>query len=133
MWSSGYGTVFRPENGKRGNNADSALESADRRRGVAYMGLFKETVFSGFSLRSFTKVRDILSANNVWYTVKVRDRTGGIGLGASRAVTGSLGMNSDFSKEYEVLVKKEDADKARHYISLITLSENGFPSPGGAE
>ena len=97
------------------------------------MGLFKETVFSGFSLRSFTKVRDILSANNVWYTVKVRDRTGGIGLGTSRAVTGSLGMNSDFSKEYEVLVKKEDADKARHYISLITLSENGFPSPGGAE
>ena len=88
------------------------------------MGLFKETVFSGFSMQNFTKVRDTLSANNVWYTVKVHDRTGGSGLGVSRAVSGNLGMNSDFSKEYEVLVKKVDADKARHYINRITFSEN---------
>lgn len=88
------------------------------------MGLFKERIFSGFSLFNFTRVRDVLASNHIWYTTKVRDLSGGTGLGASRAVTGSFGIKPDSSKEYEVLVKKKDADKARHLISKITFDRN---------
>ena len=100
------------------------MESADRGRRVIQMGLFKERIFSGFSLSNFTRVRDVLASNHIWYTTKVRDLSGGTGLGASRAVTGSFGIKPDSSKEYEVPVKKKDADKARHLISKITFDRN---------
>ena len=67
------------------------------------MGLFKERIFSGFSLSNFTRVRDVLASNHIWYTTKVRDLSGGTGLGASRAVTGSFGIKPDSSKEYEAV------------------------------
>ena len=49
------------------------------------MGLFKERIFSGFSLSNFTRVRDVLASNHIWYTTKVRDLSGGTGLGLSIA------------------------------------------------
>ena len=61
------------------------MESADRGRRVIQMGLFKERIFSGFSLSNFTRVRDVLASNHIWYTTKVRDLSGGTGLGLSIA------------------------------------------------
>ena len=55
------------------------MESADRGRRVIQMGLFKERIFSGFSLSNFTRVRDVLASNHIWYTTKVRDISGGAG------------------------------------------------------
>lgn len=82
------------------------------------MGLFKERIFSGFSLSNFTRVRDVLASNHIWYTTKVRDLSGGTGLGASRAVTGSFGIKPDSSKEMKYWSKrrtriKQDTSSAK--------------------
>lgn len=86
------------------------------------MELFKETVYSGFSLQNFTKVRDALSAGNVWYTTRVRNQAESLfGAGSAFGGMGNAGMNPDYTRQYEVLVKRKDAEKARYLIRGISM------------
>ena len=57
-------------------------------------------------------VRDILAANGIRYSVKVKNPI----LGSSRARVGSFGISPDVSYEYKIYVHKTDYDYASHLI-----------------
>ena len=69
-----------------------------------------------FDMKRQGDVRDILSANGVKYAVKVTNRQNATVFGSSRARTGSLGINSNFSYEYKIYVHKKDYDNAMRLI-----------------
>ena len=69
-----------------------------------------------FDMKRQSDVRDILSANGVKYAVKVTNRQNASVFGSSRTRTGSFGMNTDLSYEYQIYVHKKDYDNAMRLI-----------------
>ena len=65
-----------------------------------------------FDMKRQANVRDILSANDIDYTIKATDFQGGI----SRARFGSFGINQNFAYEYKIYVHKKDYDNALRLI-----------------
>lgn len=61
-------------------------------------------------------VREILSANNIEYTVKTTNLQSSQVVGAHRAMTGNYGINQNYSYEYKIFVGKKDYDKALKLI-----------------
>lgn len=58
------------------------------------------------------RVRDLLAANGIDYTVKVTNRENAAVFGSSRSRLGSLGMNANLVYEYKIYVHKKDYGKA---------------------
>lgn len=63
-----------------------------------------------------SRVRDILSANGIDYTVKTTNLQNAAIIGSSRSRVGSLGMNQKFAYEYKIYVHKRDYDTALRLI-----------------
>lgn len=61
-------------------------------------------------------VRDILSANNIKYTVKTTNLQRAHERGENRAKLGSFGIKQDYSYEYKIFVHRNDYDKALRMI-----------------
>lgn len=62
------------------------------------------------------KIRVILSANGIDYQIKTTNLQNAPIVGARRARTGSLGINTDYSYEYKIYVHKKDYEKAKYLI-----------------
>ena len=63
-----------------------------------------------------SKVRDILSANGIEYTVKVTNLQSASAIDSDRARVGSFGVNQNYSYEDKVYVHKKDYDNALRLI-----------------
>ena len=77
----------------------------------------RNEVYTGFSMKRFSEVRDILSSNGIKYTYKVVNRNNSSGFDSNRAHTGTLGEKSQLAYEYYVYVHKDDYDNAYSIIS----------------
>ena len=77
----------------------------------------KEEIYIGFLIEELTKVRDILDQENIKYTIKVKYPSAQwAGPGTVRGNFGSFGMNSTYEKQYQVFVKKKDAEQAKYLV-----------------
>jgi hypothetical protein len=74
-------------------------------------------VYTGYSLKEFSKVREILSQQRIPYTYKVIDQSQKwTGQGTIRADFGSFGVNMNYEKQYTVSVKKDEYERAQFLI-----------------
>lgn len=75
----------------------------------------KETVYLGSSIEEFARIRQLLDDSGIpcWYDITDREaRWLGPGRGTTREVFIGPGSDPTKSKIYEILVKKEDWEKA---------------------
>ena len=72
----------------------------------------RAVVYTGFSMKEVSRVRDILSANKIDYRVKVINFHS-----STRERIGTFGQNMDFAYEYDIYVHKKDAEQARYLIN----------------
>lgn len=80
----------------------------------------RKTVYTGYDLKKFSAIRDILAASQIDYTMNTKNRMGQwTGHGTLRGRTGSLGQSADTTYEYEIFVHKDDYEKAMHLIQGI--------------
>lgn len=77
----------------------------------------KAEVYLGYSVKDFSKVRDILTSNGIEYSCKVTTKGGSAFLDFNRARLSSLGDKSELSYEYHIYVHKKDYDSARYLIN----------------
>ncbi len=68
-------------------------------------------IFTTFSLRDFTQVREALEQGGVDYRYDVRNMIG------SMRSAGSIGFNMDYDKLYLIRVNKKNIDQAQYLIS----------------
>ena len=77
----------------------------------------KINVYMGYSLKEFSKTREILAQQKIPYTYKIVDHSQEqTGRGTIRGNFGSFGTNKDYEKLYYVFVKKDDFEKAQYLI-----------------
>ncbi len=81
------------------------------------------TIFNGaeliitYDMKQQAEIRNILSANNIEYIVKVKNmQSSNWGRSGMRTRTGTLGTNANFSYEYKIYVKKKDLEQAQYLI-----------------
>lgn len=71
-----------------------------------------KSVFVGTSLQEFNKMREYLKQHDVKYKYKVNSQTGRwAGGGTHRGVHGSIGINMDHDKMYEIFIRTKDAKR----------------------
>ena len=82
------------------------------------MNIFtRKELTSTFSMAEQARIREILSANNIEYTVKTVNRKSPSPISAgSRAAAGTLGENLQAELEYIFYVSKEQYEEAKHLI-----------------
>ena len=61
-------------------------------------------------------IRKILSQNEIEYTVKTTNLQSPTAIDSRRGITGSFGINQDYSYEYKIYVHKKDYDRAKWLI-----------------
>lgn len=71
--------------------------------------LNRKELFITLDMKRQADIRNILSANNIEYTVKVKNLN-------RLSKAGSFGIDLDYSTEYKIFVHKKDYDKALHLI-----------------
>ncbi len=77
----------------------------------------RKELISTFSMTEQAKIREILSANNIEYTMKTVNRKSPSPMAAgSRATTGTLGENLQAELEYIFYVRKEQYENAKSLI-----------------
>lgn len=64
----------------------------------------RREVFAGFSMAEFGKTRDILSSNQIKYSIKVSN----LNYGAREMPFGNFGENPNYFYQYYVYVHKKD-------------------------
>ena len=79
------------------------------------MSFFKEEVYSTYSLEDLSKIREILAIEGIKYSYKVKDGSSSW-LGSSRGNFGSFGINSNYERQYVILVNKKDIEEAKYLI-----------------
>lgn len=67
-------------------------------------------------MKKQAEVRGILDVNGIEHIVKTTNLQSSSVVGSHRGLTGSFGVNQDYSYEYKIYVHKNDYDKA---VSLI--------------
>lgn len=77
--------------------------------------LFKKELFVTSSMNEKSKVLDILSRNNIKYSLKTKDNFGG-GLFAERRFTGSYGMDTSSRFIYHIYVSNKDYEGAKFLL-----------------
>lgn len=79
--------------------------------------LNSQSLWIGTDLKTFNKIRDTLDAVKIPYKYKTKNRMAQwTGTGTLRGRTGSLGNPPDLAFQYEILVHKNDHEKAAHVI-----------------
>ena len=69
-------------------------------------------IFAGTSMKEFNEMREFLKQNNVKYKYKVNIQTGRwAGGGTHRGIHGSIGINMEHDKMYEIRIKEKDAKR----------------------
>ncbi len=69
-------------------------------------------IFAGTSMKEFNEMREFLKQNNVKYKYKVNSQTGRwAGGGTHRGIHGSIGINMEHDKMYEIRIKEKDAKR----------------------
>ena len=77
----------------------------------------RKELISTFSMTEQAKIREILSANNIEYTMKTVNRKSPSPMAAgSRATTGTLGENLQAELEYIFYVRKVQYENAKSLI-----------------
>lgn len=73
-----------------------------------------QILFATFNIEQFSNVRTILKDNDIFYKTRIISNTHG-----NRRLLGNLGENANCSTEFEILVKKEDYEKARYLTNVL--------------
>lgn len=80
-----------------------------------------EEVFMGFSMEEFIKARDAVVRAGMPYKRKLFAHAGTwLGRGYVRASSSVIGSHTDYTKQYRLFVKKEDAQQARYLVRQAT-------------
>ena len=72
----------------------------------------RKELLTTFSLEQQGKVRDILAANGIAYSIRVRSNTGGV----SHSRTVLPGTDMEMMYQYYIYVKRADFEKAKYLI-----------------
>ncbi len=75
-------------------------------------------IFSTYNQRDYVNVGNILSANGIDYTTKVKDLSSPNLFESNRAIKGTLGTNQEYMKEYVIMVRKEDYPRAKQILGI---------------
>lgn len=70
-----------------------------------------------FSIQKQSKVRSILSSNNIKYYIKTVNRNSPSTFSDTRSRTGTFGQNMELAYQYIIYVHKKDYDKALAIIN----------------
>lgn len=71
-----------------------------------------KSIYIGFDMKEFNRIRDVLDTAGIKYRYKVRNRMGQwAGKGTIRGRTGSAGISSEQMYEYEILIHKDEYEK----------------------
>ena len=63
------------------------------------------------------KVREILSANGIEYSLKVTNLQDASIIGGRRVTVGTIGINLNYSYEYKFYVHRKDYERALYLVS----------------
>lgn len=77
--------------------------------------LFRKELFVTTSIEQKSKVMDVLSQNNIKYSVKTKDNFGR-GLYSERRFTGSFGMDTESRFIYQIFVSKKEYENAAYLL-----------------
>lgn len=69
-------------------------------------------VYSGYSMKDFNELRDILAANNLKYDYRLVNRNSSGVLSSNRSRFAVLGLNHSLETQYYLYVHKKDYDNA---------------------
>lgn len=76
------------------------------------------SIYIGRDMKKFNEVRERLEAEHIKYKYKVRNRPAAFaGRGTIRGRTGSAGIPTETMYEYEILVRKNDSERAVRLIN----------------
>ncbi len=76
-----------------------------------------EEVYMGFSMDDFAKARDAVTRAGLPYKRKLFAHAGAwLGRGRVRHSSAIIGDHTDFTKQYRLFVRQEDAEQARYLI-----------------
>ena len=81
----------------------------------------RELVYSGFSLESVARVREVLAADGIRYVCRVIN-TGSAGMRGRGARGFAGGGRAEFERQYEVSVHRNDVQRARFLLRDVPLS-----------
>ncbi len=78
-----------------------------------------EEVYMGFSMDDFIKARDAIACEDMPYKRKIFAHAGTfLGRGTARVrTTVIIGNHTDYTKQYRLFVKTQDAEQARYLIN----------------
>jgi len=81
-----------------------------------------EEVYMGFSMDDFINARDAVTREGIPYKRKIFAHAGTfLGRGTVRArTTVIIGSHTDYTKQYRLFVRNEDAEQARYLIRQAT-------------
>lgn len=80
-----------------------------------------EEVYMGFSMEDFEKARDAVTQAGMPYKRKLFAHAGAwLGRGKIRHSNAIIGHHTDFTKQYRLFVRLEDAEQARYLIRQAT-------------
>lgn len=81
--------------------------------------LNSESLWTGNSMKRLSEIRETLAAEGIEYKVKTKNHLGqsaGVG-GSMRGRMGSFGNSSELMYQYDVIVYKQDLEKAKYLIN----------------
>lgn len=77
--------------------------------------LNSKSLWIGTDLKRFNQIRDALDTAHIAYKIKIKDQMGQwAGKGTLQGQMGSIGNPSELSKQYEILVHKNDFEQAEY-------------------
>ena len=83
--------------------------------------LNSKSLWIGTDLKRFNQIRDALDTAHIAYKIKINDQMGQwAGKGTLQGQMGSIGNKSEISKEYEILVHKNDFEQAEYIRCKMT-------------
>ena len=73
----------------------------------------RREIYTGFSMEEFAKMREILSSNQIKYSVKVFNPN----YGSRESGRGTFGENPNYFYQYYIYVHKKDYEEACYHIN----------------
>ena len=77
----------------------------------------RKEIYVGSSMKIFSEIRNILSANGIKYSYKVVNRNNSAGFSSNRARMGTFGEKSELAYQYYIYVSKDDYENAYGLIN----------------
>ena len=81
--------------------------------------LNSESVYIGYSIEELERIKNLLTQEGIAYRCKVLSHSAQWGtIGTKRGTFGSAGLNQGYEKQYELLVKSKDYNRAKQLILI---------------